>query len=191
MMLATASTALIGLAIAAMLTAVSYGTQESKDVRSLVVKAKSVSTRLSAAIRQGSIVLAANTADEAGADWIILWTPGSEAEASAPKLSELHRIEYNAVARTIRSYRNSQPATDVNYALTDNFAAVTTAMIANGTLQLEVWATDVDDVQFRLDAAQVQDARLVSYRVVLRAGDITESAISAAALRNRGIATGP
>ncbi len=189
MMLALASTALIGLAIAAMLTAVSYGTQGSKDARGLVVKAKAVNSRLSAAFRQGGVVLAANTADDSGDDWVILWSPGAEAESGAPRTSELHRIEYNSTARTIRSYRNLSPATDDTYAISDNFVTVVNGLVSNGTLAPEIWATDIDAMELRLDASSVGDARLASYRMTMRSGDLTETTVNATALRNRGVAT--
>lgn len=190
MLLATASTALIGLAIAGMLSMVAYGTQEAKDARSLVVQSKAVNSRLTAAIRQGGLILAANTPTDTGDDWLILWVPAADAQASAPKLSELHRLEYNSTARTIRSYRNTAPASDTAYALTDDFKAITDTLISNGTLTAEIWATDIDAAALRLDSATVQDAALVTYRLTLRHGDLTEEVVSAAALRNRGLAAG-
>lgn len=191
MLLATASTALIGLAIAGMLSMVAYGTQDAKDARSLVVQSKAVNTRLTAAIRQAGIVLAANTANDNGDDWIILWVPAADAVATSPRRSELHRLEYNSTARTLRSFRNTSPTGDVTYALTDNFKAITDALISSGTLTAEIWATGVDHLALRLNGATVQDANLVSYRLTLRHGNLTEQVVSAAALRNRALATGP
>lgn len=191
LMLAMASTAMIGLAISAMLAAVAYGTQGGKDARTLVVKAKTINSRLSASVRRSALVLACNDASQDGDDFLVLWTPGPDVDGSAPRTSELHRIEFHGPTGQVRSYRNPSPGADTTYNLaTDDFNAVTQSLISGGTLPVEIWATGVEALQLRLDVAAAREAKLISYRFTLRAGDLAEVVACAAALRNRSIASG-
>ncbi len=178
LLMALAITSLIGLAIASMLTAVSYGTDTSRDIRSLVVKNKTLSARITAAVRQSAQVL------DADDGYVVLWTDDIN-ESGAPDLLELRRIELDAATDELTDYTPDPSATDVAYDLaSDDFDAVTNGLITSGDLLGELWATEVTDWLVDPDDAVVQDAELLSFQLTLTAGGLTDTSVNAVSLRD-------
>jgi len=178
LLLALAITGLIGAAIASMLTAVSYGTRSSTDIRSLVVKNKTLGARITAAVRQSAQVL------DADDGYIVLWMSDLDGSGT-PNLLELQRIELDTGSEQLISYTPDPSATDVEYDIdTDDFDIVTTALIGSGDLVDELWATDVTAWTIDTDAADPPDATLVSFRLTLTAGGLSDTSVNAVSLRD-------
>ena len=187
LLLALASTGLIATAVGAMLVSVSYGTSSRQDMRSLVVKSKTLASRLDAALRSSRMVLASD--DVA----IVLWTSDSR-DDDFPNLSELRLIEHDAEAGEIRSYMVSfdpdlseedLEAADTAYELTADFLALVDQLKEGDSFPATIWATGVSAWQLGFNADDVQLASLVSYRLDLTTGTLDNQSIGAAALRNR------
>ncbi len=186
LLLALSITALVGASIAAMLTAVSYGTSSEKDLRTLVVKHKTTDARQSAAIRSSKMVL------DQGADFMVLWTADLNG-SGLPNLLEIRRIEYDSGTNELKSHETDFPdswsqatidAANAEYQLTDDFGAITSALTSSSLFPSSLWATDVTDWTVTLDNADPQRASLVSYRVTLQTGSMSDTTVNASALRN-------
>jgi len=177
MLMALAITGLIGAAIASMLTAVSYGTSDTRDIRSLVVKNKTLSARITANIRQSAQVL------DAADGYVVLWTKDLNA-SGVPDLLELQRIELNTVSDELTSYTPDPVATDVAYVITDDFNAISTALITSGDLVGELWATGVAQWTVSVDTPDPLNAALVSFQLTLDAGALSDISVNAVSLRD-------
>jgi len=178
LLMALAITALIGAAVASMLTAVTYGTDSSRDIRTLVVKNKTLSSRLTATIRQSAQLL------DADDEYVVLWTKDLNA-SGAPDLLELRRIELDPVTDELTDYTPDPSATDVAYDLaSDDFEAVTNTLITDGDLVGTLWATDVTGWEVDLDNADAQSAELVSFRLTLASGGLSDTSVNAVSLRD-------
>jgi len=177
LILALASTAIIGAAIDSMLAAVSYGTSSEKDLRTLVVKHKVVDGRLSAAIRSSHMVL------DQGANFVVLWTSDLDGNG-VPNLLELRRIEHDTANEELWSYQASSPPTDTQYQLTDNFGTITAGLKGQTWFPGTLWATNITNWTVTLNHVDPQQATLASYRITLSTGTMSDTTINAAALRN-------
>lgn len=178
MLMALAITGMIGAAVASMLTAVTYGTNTSTDLRSLVVKNKTLSSRITAAVRGSAQLL------DAGDGYLVLWTKDLN-DSGEPDLLELQRIELDAVAEELTSYTPDPLATDVAYDLAaDDFDAITTSLIGSSDLEGRLWATGVSQWTVTFDEADPLDAELVSFQLTLDGGVLTDTSINAVSLRD-------
>jgi len=178
LMMALAITALIGAAVTAMMFGVSHGTNESKDVRGLALRCKAINARLSACIRTARAVL------DADDDRLILWT-GDANDNGLPDLSEVHRIARDTDTGDLTSYTFADDGTDVEHQLGDDFDTATTNAIDSGDMTGAVWAQAVSGFDITLDDSTAQSADLVSFRLTLVAGNLSDVTINAAALRNK------
>lgn len=177
LLLALAGTAVVGAAVTMMLTGVAYGTQSSKDLRTLVTKQMALRARIEAEVRESQTIL------DQGVGYLILW--GEDADDSGtPNKSEIQVIELDAGAETITRYAPADGIADVEYALADDFRAVTDAYKGDSTFPGERWGTEVSSFAITLDDADPQLARFVSFRLGLRGGEVSATAIGGAALRN-------
>ncbi|MBL4701347.1 MAG: hypothetical protein JKX85_08815 [Phycisphaeraceae bacterium] len=204
LMLATIGVSLIALGISSMLSVVAYGTTSSRDLRSLVVKQKTTSARLDAAIRGSKLVL------ESGADYMVLWVHDDN-DDSKPSLSEIRRVELDLANEHILSYKaqldglslEMLAAVDGSFEFDSDFDALTEsfknpqyfvdiAQTLSLTLALddanlfppEIWATSVSGLLLALDVAPSQQARLVNYQVTFDIGTLSDTTIGTASLRN-------
>lgn len=181
LMLALSIMALIGATVAGMLSAVAYGTDEDGDVRKLVARNKMVSMRINAAVRGSQRVLeAGQTAD---LTWVVLWGRDLD-ENDAPSLLEIRLLEYDAATRTLSSYAAPDGTTDVLYELSDDFDAITDALRGTADFPETRWANDAEAFDVTLDETDPQAAKMLSYRLSLTAGSLTDIAIGTAKLRN-------
>ncbi len=194
LLIGLAITGMIGAAIAAMLSAVSYGTRSDHDLRRLAARHKAIDARLGDAIRYSRMALASYTAVD-GSLLLVLWT-GDARVNSSPNRSEIRVLRFHPGAGDLASYKAAPPAggwTDANdtkYQFDTNFAATVVPGFLSGTP--EVWASGVAalDLRFgRLDTgtptpAQVQAAKLISYRVTLGPADAGAVVVGAARMRN-------
>lgn len=185
LLMALAITAMVGLAIASMLFAVSRGTASSQDMRGLVVKHKALDARLAAAIRSSRKVLAT------GSNCIVLWMADTRADG-VPDLSELRRIEVDNTGSLV-SYSASFPANwsqaaidaaDTSYPLNSDFLTVTSGLKSNSLFPSTKWMTGVTAITFTLNNATAQSANLVSYRATVTSGSQSAVPVGAATLRN-------
>jgi hypothetical protein len=186
LLLSLSITAMIGLAIAAMLSALSYGTSQGKDMRSLVVKNKIISARITAAVREAS------TALELGADYIVLWRKDDNGNG-IPNLGEIQYIEYNAVGDSIISYQADWSgmaqvdidAANTGYQLTDDFEDSTVDDRGESYFPGSIWNTGISSWTVTANDADVQLATLISFRFDLTHQEMTDIVIGASGLRNK------
>lgn len=177
LLMALTITALIGAAVAAMLSAVTYGTDSSHDLRTLVVKSETIAARLSAAVRESAQLL------DAGDGYVVLWTSDLN-DSGQPDLLELRRIEWDSDTDELTDYTPDPAATDVAYDLsTDDFDAISNNLIVAGDMVGELWATNVTDWQVGLDSADPQDAALLSFRITVNADGMSDTSIQAVSMR--------
>lgn len=126
LLLATVGISFIAIGISSMLTVVAYGTTSSRDMRSLVVKQKASSARLTAAIRGSRMVL------EMGDDYFVLWTHDDN-ENEQPDFSEIRLVEYDADNEQILSYKldilsmNDALIAEINAAINDDVSMQTSS----------------------------------------------------------------
>jgi len=178
LLMALAITGMIGAAVAGMLSAVSYGTNNSRDLRSLVVKNKTLSARISAAIRQSAQLL------DADDTYVVLWTKDLNG-SGVPDLLELRRIELDTATDELSDYTPDPTATDVAYDLAaDDFEAVTNNLIVDGDLVGTLWASEVAGWALEPDNADPQAAELVSFQLTLTTGSLTDTSVNAVSLRD-------
>ncbi len=177
LLLALAGTAVIGTAVAAMLTGVLYGTQSNKDLRSLITRQMALRARLEAAVRQSHRVL------DQGTGYVILWGEDVD-ESGTPNKSEIEVIELDAGTGQIIRYAAASGIVDVEYTFVDDFRTLTDAYKGDVTFPAQTWASEVATLTFTLDDADPQLATLVAFRIGLTGGEVPDTAIGAAALRN-------
>jgi len=67
---------------------------------------------------------------------------------------------------------------------TDDFDAISTALIGTGDLVDELWATGVAQWTISLDEVDPLDAGLVSFQLTLDAGGLTDTSVNAVSLRD-------
>ncbi|MEX1016875.1 MAG: hypothetical protein WDZ31_09020, partial [Phycisphaeraceae bacterium] len=143
----------------------------------LVVRCKTLSSRINDTVRESDRVLAADD------DYLVLWSDvNGDGE---PSLHELRRLQLDSDARELLAHAASDTAPDTAWSIDADFAAITASLMTGPSFPARRWAGGVSAWQLTLDAGDPRDARLVSYRLSLVAGDLHESAINAASLRNR------
>lgn len=184
-MLAASITALVAAGIASLFFAVSYGTSSRNDMRALVPRQRTISARLDASVRSSKMVLAV------GSNFIVLWMADTRSN-SAPNLSELRRIEFDASSKSVTSYKVTWPAgwsqamidaADTQYALSDDFGAVTAALKGNTYFLPETWSRSVSAWSVSANKSSVQSATMLSYQITTVSGQTTNTLVGAAALR--------
>jgi hypothetical protein len=187
LLLASAVSGVVALATAAMLGAVSYGTRDGRDLRTLLVRQATTRARLDAATRSAVMVL------DHSDNHVLLWM-GDTRENDSPDLSELMLIEWNSSPRELQSRAASFPASytqdqveaaDATYSTDDDFGAIIRNLKAGSLFPAQTWCKGVTQVRFDLDnETEPQAARLVSYRVGTTSGRVTDVLAGAGALRN-------
>lgn len=177
LLLALAGTAVIGSAVAMMMSGVVYGTQTDQDLRELVTRQMALRARVEAEIRESRLVL------DAGGDYLVLWSGDADAD-DLPSKAEIQVIEYDAANDRVMRYAPADGITDVGYVLTDDFRTLTDAYKGDATFPGERWMDHIDSLAVSLDHLDPQSARLVALRFGMSGGEIPDTAIGAAALRS-------
>ena len=180
LLISLAVTGLIGLCVWGMVAAMAQGTSFRKDALAAAVGVHLADARLSDALRNSSMVLAH------GEGYIVLWR-ADLAGTGQPNLSELQRIEFDAQAGLLVSYRwpaDTASELDVVYELDADFAAITSALRGDSRFAQSVWARRVTDWRMTLDHANARHAKLISYRLTVEHDGALESTFTSAALRN-------
>lgn len=176
-------TSIIGAAIAAMLFAVSRGTEDEDNLRALVTRGKRVHAASTAALRGCRSLLAAD------AQRIVLWSrdlPDGGGEGNARiDAAELRVIDFAADANELRWYEPTDAIPDVSYEADADFLTVAGGLIDDGHMRARAWATGVGSFSLTFDDSEPADARLAGYRLTLREGAFEHEAVAAVAMRNR------
>jgi len=166
LLLALAITGMVSASVAAMLVAVSHGTSSRRDLRGVVVKAKVVDARISSAIRSSRAILETDT------DYLILWATDTDSDDTADN-AEVRLIERDPASNELTSYFDAGAAGDYVDATTFRSAA-------KSAYPSQRWGTGVTAIQFTVDTVT---ATLLSYRVSLSAGDLSETLVGSASAR--------
>lgn len=177
LLLALAGTAVIGTAVVTMLVGVSYGTRADKDLRSLITKQMALRSRIEAEVRESRLVL------DQGTGYLVLWAEDLD-DSGTPDKTEIQVIELDAGTGVVTRYAPADGIADVAYALSNDFRTLTDAYKGDATFPGETWASGVTLLTFSLDDADPQLSRLVAFRVGMTGGEVPDTAIGAAAIRN-------
>lgn len=186
LLLAMSITSIVALAAGGMLTAVTYGSSERTDLRSLVVRQEIISHRLSAAIRASRQVL------ESDNEQLVLWVTDANNDQTA-QLSEVRWIErnekYGEINETHLVFPDNYPAEkiaelDKNYVPGSSRSVQTTSV--SSFMQTERWADQIGDWLISPSSSTASQSTLVSYRVTFDfKNKPSETIIGAAALRGQ------
>ena len=160
---------LVAAGVTAMLVAVSYGTSSSHDLRTLVVKSKTIDARLGASIRNCRQVLAT------GSDFLLLWVADAD-EDDVTDNAEIRLIDRDAATDMLNSYYDDTAAG----AYVD---AATFRTLALGSFTPQPWGTGVTGLSFVPDTP-APGTKLVSYTMTLEIEDVSETVVGAVATRN-------
>ncbi len=186
LLMALAITALVTLAAAGMLSAVTHGSAERTDMRSLIVRQEMISQRLSAAARASRQVLASDGTQ------LVLWMTDANHDG-LPQVGEVRWIVFSQKDGTLTSTHVKFPES-----LSDEQrTTLDRAYVAGQKLQTQLtglgsyvvtepWATEVADWQ--LAAREPSDSRagLLSYRVTFTDHHHQrQTIVGAAALRSQ------
>ena len=177
-LLALAVLAAVSGLVAGLIFSTSQATRNQQDLRRRTVKAEVIAARVDGAIRSSTMVLAS------GADWVVLWTTDSRANQK-PNLSEIRRIEFDAVGKCIRAYAAAPglaEANDTTYATASDFGAVTSALKGTASFPAETWCDRVTGWQVA-PAGAGPTTRLLGYTITLQDAAGTSSHRSAICLR--------
>lgn len=177
LLLALAGTAVIGSAVAAMITGVAYGTAVDKEMRSIITRQMALRARVEAEVRESLMLL------DAGSDYLILWSSDDDADGR-PSKAEIQVIEHDAAMDRVMRYAPAPLISDVGYAMTDDFRAATNSYKGDSTFPGERWAEQIDSLAITLDDPGPQSAGLVSLRFGMSGGEVPYTGIGAAAIRN-------
>ncbi len=172
--------ALIGVTVASMLSAVAYGTDSDRDVRSLIARGKMTTARIDAAICESRSVLSTSQGV------LVLWMRDEDGDETVDA-DEVRRLAFDGDAGTLTSYtaaamteadEDAGSGSDLSAALqTGTGPAMAQLVAARWAERVEGWKVSTDD-------ANPVKSRLVNYRLTLRSGGETPTVIGVAALRN-------
>lgn len=183
LMLATAATAVIALAGAGMISALTYASSEQRDLRAIVGKSLTVGERLGAEIREARAIVGVSN------DLIILWQSDLNDDGLL-QLSELIIIEHNPDNQTLETWTIAPGSLDLPLDLALDLPVVTELYKALPVLGVSLsstnWAYGVSDFQVETDNLTPIDVGLVSYRITFSEGSLSETFTSAAAIRDGG-----
>ncbi|MGB0766244.1 MAG: hypothetical protein ACPGYV_00885 [Phycisphaeraceae bacterium] len=177
LLLALAGTAVIGTAVAAMVTGVAYGTATDKDMRALVTRQMALRARVEAEVRESRMLL------DAGANYLVLWSSDAD-DDGLPSKTELQVIEYDPTLDRVMRYAPAPLISDVGYALDDDFRTATDGYKGDATFPGERWAEQIAWLTFTLDDIDPQASRLVAFRFGMTGGEVPDTGIGAATIRN-------
>lgn len=173
LILAISITAVVGLAVVGMLSAVDYGTNSSRDLRELVVRGKTLTDRINQAVRYAEAVVEVQTD---AADAHLLLHAGTNENDEPTYLL----LRHDAEAGTLLAYRQTYPA-DSGAPTTDALANTTARSWASG---VKAWQIDVDPPD--------SPTPLINYRLTLTVRDaqqntavLEQTIVGAATPRNR------
>jgi len=177
LLLALAGTAVVGTAVAAMLTGVVYGTATDKDMRSLITRQMALRARVEAEVRESLLLL------DSGSDYMILWS-GDDNDDGLPSKAEIQVIEYDPVMDRVMRYAPAPLITDVDYTLADDLRTETNSYKGDNTFPGERWAEQITSFTITRDDIDPQSAKLVSFRFGMSGGEVPYTGIGAASIRN-------
>ena len=174
LLIALIITAVIGASTVAMLGAVSYGTTNRREMRSLVVKTRTVQMRMDLALRTAEEVLYPNATQPSVADYTVIWV-ADENDDDTKQNNEIRLIERDTSTKELNTYRSATDTatfTTVSAFRTNALAAYTPTR----------WATGISALTFAATTAPT-NTFLVSYQLTAESNSQTETAAGAVAPR--------
>jgi Tfp pilus assembly protein PilV len=179
LLLATVGVSLVAVGISSMLMVVAYGSSSSRDMRSLVVKQKSTSARINAAIRGAKQVLETGIVPDSGSEsdnYIVLWM--DDDEDSKITLNEIKLINFSQQKIYSHTATDTTPVEDV----TSYYDLITDTQAEHFTDEL--WATGINSLSITLDNDTLLQTKLVNFQMDFAVGILSDTTIGTAALRN-------
>lgn len=170
-----------GVAAATLMFAVSRGTQTDKDIREIVTKHQVLDARFSASLRETAMVL------DKGNDYIVIWIHDDDG-SDTPNLGEIARLHYDSVSGWLNYYQapvDLADASNTEYALTDDFEAITKSLEGDPDWPVQVWGTDISAFSMRLnDEVDPQLAEFITLHWTITVNGFADAGTTAVALRN-------
>jgi len=160
-LLALSISAMIALAIGVMLSALNAATAVENDTRRSTMQRQVVLAKLEHTVRSSARILVG------GADHLVLWRADRNGN-SVPELSELVRLSWDEPTGEIRIFMSPDdldPASDITYAMTDDFDAVSQPLAGTAEFPGSLLIDDVTAWSLVLDDADPKAAKLVRLRV--------------------------
>ncbi len=174
LMLAMSITAVMGVALTAMLSAISAGMDARHDTRTHLLQANAAQIRLAAYIKPSLAIL-----DSDGSD-VVLWFDDSRRSGTV-HATEIRWLLYNEDEGTIIMFRvqfpsdwtlNQKLVADREYAPSTDWMAVYREFRQNEWITGFVLVDGLDDVAVSFDQALPRDSRHVTYRFVARDSNV-------------------
>ncbi|MEM6755748.1 MAG: hypothetical protein AAF586_01155 [Planctomycetota bacterium] len=180
LILAMAGTAVVSLAAVTMLFAATQGADDGKVARSLVIEAKAISSRLNASLRGCRQLL------DVSSTRVILWSADDDDDGMVDT-DELRVFDHTPASDRLSRSTVSVAATPAEYdPLTADFASIVAALDTATQLDTTVWSNRADTFSLSSDApGDPSSATLLTYRVGLVHGVLSETVAHSVALRNQ------
>ncbi len=173
-LLALTITAMVGASVAAMLAGTSYGTSSRRSMRGVLVKTQTTHSRLSAALRVAREVVHPNSGQPTSNDYLVLWIADAN-DDNIKQNNEVQLIERVAAQDELRSYTSDADPAD--FVDTSTFRT-----LALSSYTPELWATEVTALSSRATLSPA-GTTLISFRLTVTHGDLTDTAVGASAVR--------
>lgn len=178
LMIAMSITATVAAATASIIAATAYATESQQGMRGTLVRHLTADAQLAGAIRGSTMVLAQD------GNVLVLWEYDRDANR-APNLAELIFVEFDPSTQSISAFRPTPAAAaNTQHRLSDNFVGMLAGIKSGTARTAEGWGTHVQRWDFTFDNADVQQSRLVSYRMRVGEGGASDTVIGAAGLRS-------
>ncbi len=186
LMLAMSITAMVAVAIAGMLGAVTAGVMTQRDSRSVMIRANAARARLSAYLAPCRSLLALEGNDE-----LVLWLKDSR-ESGTVHATEVRWLVFDEPSGTLQVYfvefpqgwtQTAKDLEDQEYGATTNWSAVRTAWEGRGMLASRPLVDGLDSLEMILDGLPVQRSRHVTFRLGIATSDGPQHVTLSATLR--------
>lgn len=178
-LIATALSAVIGVAVSMMLTGIASETLVHDDLRRQTMTREVVIARLGSLLRPGAMVL--DLAD----DRVVVWR-GDFNRNGAPDLSELLVLSHDDDSRTLTAFAapdGQEPEAGPTYTLLDDFGAIASAHAGTALLPGTPLIKNLESLEFRPDRADIGAARRVCIDAVYHEGSDAHSITTISSLR--------
>jgi len=173
LILATSITAMIGAAIAGMLTAVSSGVGASRDGRAAMVRTNAANVRLSSYIAPSNCILAAYA--DSG---IVLWLADTR-QSDTVHATEVRWLLYDQSSDSMMVYfvafpddwsQTARDLADTELPASSNWMTVLETFNAAGHIAAIPLVDALDDVSVTIDAVDAMEARCVYFDLTMASG---------------------
>lgn len=178
-LIATALSAVIGVAVAMMLTSIASETLVHDALRRQTMTREVVIARLGSLVRPGAMVL--DLAD----DQVVIWR-GDFNRNGAPDLPELLVLSHDEDSRILTAYsapEGQDPEVGPTYTLLDDFGAIASSHAGTASLPGTSLIKNLESLEFRPDRVDISASRRVCIDAVYDDGSGAYAIMTVSSLR--------